>query len=333
MGNSGIGVPLPELAAYCREAAAEGAVLLKNEGHMLPVKKDETVSIFGRSQIEYYRSGTGSGGAVNVPYVKNILDGIKENNAFPVNEELVETYKEWLKEHPFDNGGGGWAAEPWHQEEMEITDEIARRAAEKSEKAIFLIGRTAGEDKDYEDTEGSYLLTKREKENLRIVTKYFDEVAVLLNVSNIIDMSWTKDAAYQDHIKAIFYIWQGGMEGANAVADLLSGRVTPSGKLTDTIAEKLSDYPAADHFGSKTENIYAEDIYVGYRYFDTFNVTPNYCFGYGKGYTDFETEVRDVEADAKNVTVTCAGPTAVRTYHAACGKCGYAVRRVVPSFP
>lgn len=107
-----------------------------------------------------------------MPYVKNILDGIKENNAFPVNEELVETYKEWLKEHPFDNGGGGWAAEPWHQEEMEITDEIARRAAEKSEKAIFLIGRTAGEDKDYEDTEGSYLLTKREKENLRIVTKY-----------------------------------------------------------------------------------------------------------------------------------------------------------------
>lgn len=91
---------------------------------------------------------------------------------------------------------------------MEITDEIARRAAEKSEKAIFLIGRTAGEDKDYEDTEGSYLLTKREKENLRIVTKYFDEVAVLLNVSNIIDMSWTKDAAYQDHIKAIFYIWR-----------------------------------------------------------------------------------------------------------------------------
>ena len=110
---------------------------------------------------------------------------------------------------------------------MEITEEIARRAAEKSEKAIFLIGRTAGEDKDYEDTEGSYLLTKREKENLRIVTKYFDEVAVLLNVSNIIDMSWTKDAAYQDHIKAILYIWQGGMEGANAVADLLSGRVTP----------------------------------------------------------------------------------------------------------
>lgn len=297
MGNSGIGVPLPELAAYCREAAAEGAVLLKNEGHMLPIKKDETVSIFGRSQIEYYRSGTGSGGAVNVPYVKNILDGIKENNAFPVNEELVETYKEWLKEHPFDNGGGGWAAEPWHQEEMEITDEIARCAAEKSEKAIFLIGRTAGEDKDYEDTEGSYLLTKREKENLRIVTKYFNEVAVLLNVSNIIDMSWTKDAAYQDHIKAILYIWQGGMEGANAVADLLSGRVTPSGKLTDTIAEKLSDYPVADHFGSKTENIYAEDIYVGYRYFETF--APEkvmYEFGFGLSYTEFSMETVKAES-------------------------------------
>ena len=321
MGNSGIGVPLPELAAYCREAAAEGAVLLKNEGHMLPIKKDETVSIFGRSQIEYYRSGTGSGGAVNVPYVKNILDGIKENNAFPVNEDLVETYKEWLKEHPFDNGGGGWAAEPWHQEEMEITDEIARRAAEKSEKAIFLIGRTAGEDKDYEDTEGSYLLTKREKENLRVVTKYFNEVAVLLNVSNIIDMSWTKDAAYQDHIKAILYIWQGGMEGANAVADLLSGRVTPSGKLTDTIAEKLSDYPAADHFGSKTENIYAEDIYVGYRYFETF--APEkvmYEFGFGLSYTEFSMEMVKAESTGNGKDAKIALSIRVKNTGAAAGK-------------
>lgn len=321
MGNSGIGVPLPELAAYCREAAAEGAVLLKNEGHMLPVKKDETVSIFGRSQIEYYRSGTGSGGAVNVPHVKNILDGIKENNAFPVNEDLVETYKEWLKEHPFDNGGGGWAAEPWHQEEMEITEEIARRAAEKSEKAIFLIGRTAGEDKDYEDTEGSYLLTKREKENLRIVTKYFDEVAVLLNVSNIIDMSWTKDAAYQDHIKAILYIWQGGMEGANAVADLLSGRVTPSGKLTDTIAEKLSDYPAADHFGSKTENIYAEDIYVGYRYFETF--APEkvmYEFGFGLSYTEFSMETVKAESTGNGKDAKIALSIRVKNIGEAAGK-------------
>ena len=321
MGNSGIGVPLPELAAYCREAAAEGAVLLKNEGHMLPIKKDETVSIFGRSQIEYYRSGTGSGGAVNVPYVKNILDGIKENNAFPVNEDLVETYKEWLKEHPFDNGGGGWAAEPWHQEEMEITDEIARRAAEKSEKAIFLIGRTAGEDKDYEDTEGSYLLTKREKENLRIVTKYFNEVAVLLNVSNIIDMSWTKDAAYQDHIKAILYIWQGGMEGANAVADLLSGRVTPSGKLTDTIAEKLSDYPAADHFGSKTENIYAEDIYVGYRYFETF--APEkvmYEFGFGLSYTEFSMQTVKAESTGNGKDAKIALSIRVKNIGEAAGK-------------
>lgn len=321
MGNSGIGVPLPELAAYCREAAAEGAVLLKNEGHMLPIKKDETVSIFGRSQIEYYRSGTGSGGAVNVPYAKNILDGIKENNAFPVNEELVETYKEWLKEHPFDNGGGGWAAEPWHQEEMEITDEIARRAAEKSEKAIFLIGRTAGEDKDYEDTEGSYLLTKREKENLRIVTKYFNEVAVLLNVSNIIDMSWTKDAAYQDHIKAILYIWQGGMEGANAVADLLSGRVTPSGKLTDTIAEKLSDYPVADHFGSKTENIYAEDIYVGYRYFETF--APEkvmYEFGFGLSYTEFSMETVKAESTGNGKDAKIALSIRVKNTGSAAGK-------------
>ena len=204
---------------------------------------------------------------------------------------------------------------------MEITDEIARCAAEKSEKAIFLIGRTAGEDKDYEDTEGSYLLTKREKENLRIVTKYFDEVAVLLNVSNIIDMSWTKDAAYQDHIKAIFYIWQGGMEGANAVADLLSGRVTPSGKLTDTIAEKLSDYPAADHFGSKTENIYAEDIYVGYRYFETF--APEkvmYEFGFGLSYTEFSMETVKAESTGNGKDAKIALSIRVKNTGAAAGK-------------
>ena len=204
---------------------------------------------------------------------------------------------------------------------MEITEEIARRAAEKSEKAIFLIGRTAGEDKDYEDTEGSYLLTKREKENLRIVTKYFDEVAVLLNVSNIIDMSWTKDAAYQDHIKAILYIWQGGMEGANAVADLLSGRVTPSGKLTDTIAEKLSDYPVADHFGSKTENIYAEDIYVGYRYFETF--APEkvmYEFGFGLSYTEFSMETVKAESTGNGKDAKIALSIRVKNTGAAAGK-------------
>ena len=298
MAKNTIGVPLEGFGAYCRAAAAEGAVLLKNEGHMLPLKKEEMISVFGRCQFVTYRSGTGSGGAVNVPYSINIYDAMKESGDFTINEELVEIYQEWLKENPFDDGGGGWAAEPWHQKEMVITDELAERAAEKSNKAIFVIGRTAGEDKDYANEAGSYLLTEEELENLRVLTTYFKQVAVLLNVSNIIDMSWVSDPAYQGRICSVLYIWQGGMEGGHAVADLLSGKVTPSGKLTDTIAGSLADYPSANDFGDTVRNFYTEDIYVGYRYFETF--CPEkvlYEFGFGLSYTDFTIEI--LEAGTK----------------------------------
>lgn len=307
MNKSTIGVPLPGFAEYCRKAASEGAVLLKNEGAMLPLKKEECVSVFGRCQMETYRSGTGSGGAVNVEYTSNILDAMRECEEICVNEELAAVYEEWLKLHPFDNGGGGWAAEPWHQQEMKITGEIAAAARAKSEKAIFIIGRTAGEDKDYADAEGSYLLTEQEKENLKVITAQFDQVAVLLNVSNIIDMSWVDDAAYQNHITAILYVWQGGMEGGNAVADMLSGKVSPGGKLADTIAYALKDYPAAGNFGSDKENIYAEDIYVGYRYFETFCPEKvRYEFGFGLSYTNFSVRV----AEAK--TEGCGADTVVK---------------------
>ena len=296
MSMSTIGVPLEGFGAYCRAAAAEGAVLLKNEGHMLPLKKEEMVSVFGRCQFETYRSGTGSGGAVNVPYVVNIYDGMRESGSFTLNEELAGIYRAWLKDHPFDNGGGGWAAEPWHQKEMVITEELAAAAAEKSEKAIFIIGRTAGEDKDYANEAGSYLLTPEELENLKVLTEHFEQVAVLLNVSNIIDMSWLKNPVYKDHIRSVLYIWQGGMESGNAVADVLSGKVSPSGKLTDTIACSLADYPAANDFGDTVRNFYTEDIYVGYRYFETF--CPEkvmYEFGFGLSYSEFDIDILKAE--------------------------------------
>lgn len=294
MRKNTIGVPLPGFGEYCRKMAAEGAVLLKNEDQMLPIKKNEKISVFGRCQFETYRSGTGSGGAVNVPYHVDILDAMRKSGEFCINEQLASVYEEWLKDHPFDNGGGGWAAEPWNQKEMIITDEIAQTAAAQSQKAIFIIGRTAGEDKDYANEEGSYLLTEEERANLKMVTRYFTEVAVLLNVSNIIDMKWCKAPEYLGHIKSICYIWQGGMESGNAVADLLCGKVTPSGKLTDTIAESLQDYPTFDHFGDEKENCYTEDIYVGYRYFETF--CPEkvmFEFGYGLSYTEFTRTVTE----------------------------------------
>lgn len=289
----------------CRAAAAEGAVLLKNEGDMLPLKKEEIVSVFGRCQFETYRSGTGSGGAVNVPYAVSIYEGMKESGSFSMNEELAEVYREWLTEHPFDNGGGGWAAEPWHQTEMVITEELAASAREKSEKAVLIIGRTAGEDKDYANEPGSYFLTPEELENLRVLTEHFEQVAVLLNVSNIIDMSWLENPAYKNHIRSVLYIWQGGMEGGNAVADLLSGKVSPSGKLTDTIARSLSDYPAANDFGDTVRNFYTEDIYVGYRYFETFaRDKVLYPFGYGLSYTTFEMKAEVLKNTGDEITVS-----------------------------
>ena len=311
-----LGVPLPELAEYCRKAAAEGAVLLKNENGALPLKKGEKVSIFGRCQIEYYRSGTGSGGAVNVPYVKNILDELRKAEDIVVNEDLATMYEAWLLEHPFDNGGGGWACEPWFQKEMPITDAIAEDAANVSDIAVFVVGRTAGEDKDNHSLPGSYYLTEEELANLKVICAHFERVVVLLNVSNLIDMNWMELPEVKDAVKSVMYIWQGGMEGGAAVSDLLTGAVTPSGKLAGTIAYNMKDYPSDPYFGNKVANVYQEDIYVGYRYFETFAPEKvKYEFGYGLSYTEFCVEtgtaaVSGQGADAEiclDVKVTNAG--------------------------
>jgi len=293
MSERKLGVPLPELAEYCRKAAAEGAVLMKNEDGALPLKKGERVSVFGRCQIEYYRSGTGSGGAVNVPYVKNILDELRKAEDIIVNESLATMYEAWLLENPFDNGGGGWACEPWFQKEMPITDAIAEDAASVSDIAVFVVGRTAGEDKDNYSLPGSYYFTEDELANLKVVCAHFERVVVLLNVSNLIDMNWMELPEVKDAVKAVMYIWQGGMEGGAAVCDLLTGVVTPSGKLAGTIAYSMKDYPSDPYFGNKVANTYVEDIYVGYRYFETFAPEKvKYEFGYGLSYTEFcvETE-------------------------------------------
>ena len=299
-----IGVPLEGLADLSRIAAAQGAVLLKNENKTLPIHNQERVSVFGRIQTDYYRSGTGSGGAVNVPYATNLLDALRENDRVQVNEELAKVYSDWRLENPFDNGGGGWAAEPWCQKEMPLTDEVVKRAADVSDKAIVVLGRTAGEDKDNGANPGSYLLTEGETDMLDKVTRYFSKVIVVLNVANIIDMSWLEKTEWKTAIKSVIYVWQGGMEGGNAAADVLTGIVTPSGKLSDTIAWKISDYPSDANHGDLKENIYEEDIYVGYRYFETFAPEKvQFPFGYGLSYTDFEIRPLMASVTADGVVV------------------------------
>ncbi len=271
-----------------RTAASEGIVLLKNENHMLPLTMEDTVSVFGRCQLEYYRSGTGSGGSVNVEYKTNLIDGLRRHEEIRINREVLEQYENWIKACPYDNGGGEWAGEPWHQEEPLLSEEIVRKARRTSSKAIVIIGRTAGEDQDNTAQKGSYYLTDTEQKNLELITEYFEHTAVLLNVANIIDMQWL-EREYRHPIEAVLYVWQGGIEGGNALADILTGAAVPSGKLTDTIARRIGDYPASDNFGNELQNLYQEDIYVGYRYFETFcREKVLYPFGFGLSYTEFE---------------------------------------------
>lgn len=290
--------PYKPLAELSRRVAADGAVLLKNKGDVLPITSDRTVSVFGRTQINYNKCGTGSGGAVHTEYTVNILDGILNNDKININTELAEVYKEWIKSNPFDSGDG-WVM-PWAQTEMVPSENIVKAARAKSDTAVIVIGRTAGEDRDSKAEKGSWYLTDEEEALLEVVSKHFEKTAVLLNVGNIMDMNWVD----KYDIKAVLYIWQGGQEGGNAVADLLCGSVSPGGRLSDTIAYDISDYPSNKNFGSPECNIYSEDIYVGYRYFETFaKDRVMYPFGFGLSYTSFESEVASVSENGGTITL------------------------------
>lgn len=281
---------------------SEGIVMLKNDNNALPLDTDKEVAVFGRIQFHYYKSGTGSGGMVNVTKVVNILDGLIDNGV-KVNEKLLDIYRKWDKENPFDLGEG-WGGEPWSQKEMPLDEGLVKETAKSCETAIVIIGRTAGEEQDNRLEAGSYLLSDDEIEMLTVVREHFKKVVLLLNVGNIIDMTDINRIAPD----AVLYVWQGGMTGGKGTADVLTGKVSPSGKLPDTIAYKASDYPSDANFGmEKNRDIYAEDIYVGYRYFETFakeNVL--YPFGFGLSYTAFEikTEKAEITEGAVKLSVS-----------------------------
>lgn len=271
---------------YLKTAAqvvSEGIVMLKNDNDALPLNSDDEIALFGRIQLHYYKSGTGSGGMVNVSKITGIPDGLLENGV-SVNEELLDVYRKWDSENPFDLGDG-WGKEPWSQTEMPLDEALVAHVSESSHTAIVIIGRTAGEEQDNSLHEGSYLLTSAEKDMLAKVRRHFPKMIVLLNVGNIIDMnellSFDPDS--------VLYVWQGGMTGGTGTADVLTGKISPCGKLTDTIAANVNDYPSAPYFGDPYRNFYSEDIYVGYRYFETFaRDKVLYPFGFGLSYTTFD---------------------------------------------
>ncbi len=289
---------MPEIL---REAAAETAVLLENNG-VLPFKKGSRVSLFGRVQNDYFFTGYGSGGDVKKPYGVNLIDGLKNCEDLILNTDLSDTYEKWCKENPIDHGV--WGHWPRCYPEMELSADLVKKAKANSDYAVYVMGRSSGEDRENALEKGSYYVTDEERMALHRICEQFDDVVLLLNIGSIMDLSWLRE--FGSKIGAVMIVWQGGMESGNAVADLLCGKVTPCGKLTDTIAKRYEDYPSADNFGTLKFNNYVEDIYVGYRWFETFNKDAVlYPFGYGISYSTFDIAFESAEQDDNGVAVKC----------------------------
>ena len=295
------------------QAACEGVVLLENDG-VLPLK-NKTIALYGNGAKRTVKGGTGSG-EVNERHSINILEGL-ENACFTVTtKSWIEDYEKLyiVKEKEFnDNKLKRFFKNP--SKAMELLEDFGGCSARlvdendvaesKTDTCIYVIARQAGEGVDRRAVKGGLYLTDEEYADIKFCAENYDNFVLLINAGGQIDIKFMREI---DGINAVMYICQLGTAGGTAVADILSGKVTPSGKLTDTWAKTYSDIPFHDQFsylnGNLDDEYYKEDIYVGYRYFDSFNVDPAYEFGYGKSYTQFEIYNQQVTVSGTTVTVT-----------------------------
>lgn len=320
--------------AITREAATEGIVLLKNEG-VLPLKKDCKVGLFGSGAVATIKGGTGSGD-VNERACVNIYQGFMNAGITVVNRDWMEDLKKRYVQSRED-----WRADILHEmegrEPLELFQiysnhtykvpfgrEITASDLEDAEVLFYVISRIAGEAADRLAAEGDYYLTEHEKQELKVLSGYDKPLVVIINTGGQIDM---KDVLATENVKAVVNMSQAGMEGGNALADVLTGAVTPSGKLTDTWAKDYMDFPNSKTFSHNNNDVnqerYEEGIYVGYRYFDSFEREVEYPFGYGLSYTDFSimtdavlvagTEA-EVKVTVKNTGSLYAGKEVVQVY-------------------
>ena len=270
-----------------RQAAREGMVLLKNQGRALPLEKGAKLALFGKATMDYVKGGGGSGD-VTVAYTRNLYEGLKTKELqVQILEPLADFYRENVSAQYAQGVVPGFTREP------EIPEELLTQAKAWTDTAVISICRFSGEGWDRKGIpgDGDFYLTKEEQEMVETVTGNFDRVIVVLNVGGMVDTSWF---FANDRIQAVLLAWQGGIEGGLAAADLLCGEVSPSGKLTDTFAGSFDDYPSSEGFNESEDYVeYTEDIYVGYRYFETISGAAgkvNYPFGYGLSYTSFSRE-------------------------------------------
>ena len=292
-----------------KEVAKEGMVLLKNEEGLLPLQAGSKVALFGKGSFDYVKGGGGSGD-VYCAYVHNLYEGLKILDTVSVYEPLSDFYRKNVKEQYEKGAAPGMTVEP------ELEEALLEGAAVFADTAIFVLSRFSGEGWDRSSIEyngeynpwetetsmpqtagkifpdGDFYLTGEEKKLLAQVKSRFDKIVVVLNIGGVIDTSWIKE---DTQLKAALLAWQGGMEGGLAAAEILTGKCNPSGKLTDTFAAKVDDYPSTENFHESVDYVdYTEDIYVGYRYFETIPGAAEkvcYPFGFGLSYTQFEMNV------------------------------------------
>lgn len=283
---------------FARKAAADGMVLFKNENNALPIAIDKEIALLGICSYRCFRLGWGSGDMM-AQTISQINEGLK-SAGYKLNsviEEYCLNYVNTLPDQRLMNRS--WDEWTWRQEEIKIEESMIAEAAKTSEVAVVTIGRNSGEGFDLKDEEGYFRLHSDEIALIKAASKYFKETILLLNTCGPLDMRAIDDCK----IDAIVDVSLGGEMFGFAVADVISGKVTPSGKLSTTWAYKYEDYSTKEGITTK-EVPYKEGIYVGYRYFDTFGVTPRYPFGFGLSYTSFDSEILDVELDGQVVDIT-----------------------------
>ena len=273
-----------------REAAAEGMVLLKNEDQVLPFVGGTRLALFGKASVDYVKGGGGSGD-VTVAYIRSLQEGLEykeKEGKVQVLASLGDFYRENIRKQYAEGVLPGQTTEP------EIPENLLKEAKAWADVAVISICRFSGEGWDRKGIpgDGDFYLTREEQAMVDTVTANFDKVVVVLNVGGMVDTSWFRN---NDRIQSVLLAWQGGIEGGLAAADLLCGDGNPSGKLTDTFAGSFDDYPSSAGFNDSEDYVdYNEDIYVGYRYFETIPGAAskvNYPFGYGLSYTTFLVEI------------------------------------------
>lgn len=291
-----------ENIALSRTAAAEGMVLLKNEGSLLPLKRGTKAALFGKASIDYVKGGGGSGNT-NVAYVRNLCQAMEEKEQegkAVLFAPLCDFYRKNVEAQYAEGKRAGETKEPI------VPEELFEQAAVECDTAIISICRysSEGSDRGGGTEDGDFYLSAEEKELVEKVINRFRHVAVVLNVGGVVDSSWF---VREERIQSVLLAWQGGMEGACAEADILCGDVNPSGKLTDSFAESFDAYPSSRTFHESDDYVcYTDDIYVGYRYFETIpgaKEKVNYPFGFGLSYTAFEMSCTAVSQEEGQIRI------------------------------